>query len=198
MIEVNLSAGRKPFKLPVLLGIFDLGQLNFKLIFLCLLLYYLGIPLVQEKLEEKGRSIIETTAKLNERLENIQKQGKGMRAIQAEIEDFQQQEKRLFEKLEVVRKIIKIKKNPMGILLYISKNIPQDLWLTSLEIQLNEIKIEGESRSYKSIGLFIENLKDAIFFGSSVRLEDSMTVTNDVSGTRTESFKISATIMRFD
>ncbi len=83
-------------------------------------------------------------------------------------------------------------------MLYLSKNIPTDIWLTNVDLAEDKITIEGESESYKSIGLFIENLKSSIFFNETLNLVESKTVENPVLKRRTEYFKITSEIARYD
>ena len=82
------------------------------------------------------------------------------------------------EKLKAVNEVLKLKKNPVNLLLYISKNISTDLWIDKLSITKGgTLEIQGGSNSYKSIGVFIESLNQSIFFDKSIKLIKSQTQT---------------------
>lgn len=197
MIEINLAKVKSRFKLPVVIGI-DFNLLNIKLLILVLILYWLGMPKIEEYFAEAPQILESEGAQLRKDLNAVKQLGKKMALVEEQIKELEEQEAILNNKLKYVRKIIKFKKNPMGLLLFISRNIPEDVWLNEIKIQNDKLLVEGESQSYKSIGLFIEKLKESIFLGRGVKLEDSKTSTDEKSGKRFEVFKISATILRFD
>ena len=195
MIKINLLPSKKSAGLPVVLGM-DLNLVNFKLLLVAMLLnalpgfikdYWNGeIKTVNEELQAKNNELAALNVKLG-----------GEDSIQKMIDAFTIQETKLKERLGVVKTILKTKKNPSKILYYIAQNIPDDLWLTSVQLNDVNISIKGESISYKSIGLFIENLKNSIFFDKSIRLASSQTKKDNESGKRTEEFEISGIITKF-
>jgi Tfp pilus assembly protein PilN len=197
MIEINLVPGKKDFRLPEIMGI-DLNHFNLKMLAIFVLIHLLTVPIGKDLLEgnlQKQRLLEEDK---NKKLEQAITDGKASKEVQDKVDLLNQQEKKLKGKLDVVKQILKIKKNPLGIMLFITKNIPQDLWLTKLEIDSDNLEIEGGSTSYKGIGIFIDSLQGAIFFGSSVKLLDSKTTSDEKTGRRTEVFKIGAQISRYE
>jgi Tfp pilus assembly protein PilN len=196
MIEVNLLKGKKEFRLPILLGV-DLSLINFKFLIIAILLDYCR-PFYEDKWRESLVVIQEQVKKSNEEMLRVRKSGQGLEHIQEEIGKANEKEQELNEILVVVKKITESKKNPMSILLNVSKNIPDDLWLNNLVIENDVLLLSGECESYRNIGLFIEKLKGLIFFENNIRLEDSKTLTNEKTGKRTEAFTIKAVIVRYD
>lgn len=194
MIEVNLLGNKKPFRLPKVLGV-DFNILNLKLVLLAVITgHFINTDYWKAERDQTNKEIM----KLDRTFKKLNVQAKKSKKIQAEIDQFLELEKKLLEKLKIVKKIIKIKRNPYKILLYVSKNIPSGVWLTSLKLDDNEFVIDGSSVSYKDIGQFIEKLKSSIFFNNTLRLSKSRTRIDEKSGRRIENFQIKGMIERYD
>ena len=176
----------------------DLSLLNIKFIMVALALHIILVPILTGRWEQEEIDWDESLKKVNVQLAKVKEEGRASKDIQEKVEALNAQEKKLQEKLNVVRQIIKIKKNPLGIMLFLTKNMPPDVWLNTLSLENDALVLEGSSSSYRSIGIFIENLQGSIFFGNSIKLEDSRTVNLEKSKNREEMFKISGTIMRYE
>lgn len=195
MIKINLLPSKKGTGLPVVLGM-DLNLVNFKLLILALL--FTIVPGFVKDFWNADLAANNTEMEtLNQDLGKLNAQLGGEDSVQKMIEAFTQQEKKLKERLDVVKNILKIKKNPARVLHYVAQNIPEDLWLTNISMVDNNVTFKGESVSYKSIGVFIENLKNSIFFDKSIRLVNSQTKKDNESGKRTEEFEIAGVITKF-
>ncbi|MBF0300735.1 MAG: PilN domain-containing protein [Oligoflexia bacterium] len=199
MIEVNLIGTKKQFKLPVIMGV-DLGLINFKWIIIVLIFDMLRGTIYENGWKKDNivhQSKIDTA---KQELEKTIEEGKKLEGVKQDVELLEKQELKLNEKLGVVKKIIKIKKNPMNMLLFIAKNLPEDVWVDNIELTNDQLTVTGQAMSYKSIGKFIDNLKESIFFGANnVKLEDSGTgMQSENTNKRSEFFKIKATITRYE
>lgn len=197
MIEINLIVGKKPFKMPTLMGV-DLGLLNLKLIGLAILLSFVPGLFLEGGREEEVAKASEEITQLQTQVTKLERKNEGNKSIQEQVDALAKQEKKLAERLGVVKEIIKLKKNPMSVLLYVAKNIPEDVWLLSLEIQNNNIVIKGNALSYKDIGVFVESLKNSIFFNKDLALKNSRTIEATASQPRVEEFELSGSIARFE
>lgn len=197
MIEINLIVGKKPFKMPTLLGV-DLALLNLKLIGVAILISFLPAMFLESGREEEVAKASEEINQLQGQVTKLERKNEGNKSIQEQVDALAKQEKKLAERLGVVKEIIKLKKNPMNVLLYISKNIPEDVWLLSLDIQQNNIVIKGQALSYKDIGVFGENLKNSIFFNKDLGLKNSRTIEATGNQPRVEEFELSGSIARFE
>lgn len=196
MIKVNLYVGKKPFQLPVVAGI-DLAALNIKGIIVAVILMFIPDLVLDGQYQQEIEQAESEISAIQLKLKQVQKEERSYGSVREEIEELKRQEGRLADKLVVVRKIIKQKRNPMKILLYVAENIPADIWLQSMEINGTSITIKGESKSYKSIGVFIENLKSSVFFGRDINIKQSQTKTDDSSKRRTEIFELIGNIQNF-
>jgi Tfp pilus assembly protein PilN len=197
MIEINLIVGKKPFKMPTLMGI-DLAVLNLKMLGLAILLSFLPGMFLEGGREEEITALNDEVATLQSTVNKLDKKADENKTIQEQIDALNRQEKKLAERLGVVKEIIKLKKNPMSVLLYIAKNIPEDVWINSLELKDNTIIIKGSALSYKDIGVFVEILKNAIFFNKDLGMRNSKTVEAKDGMPRVEEFELGGTIARFE
>ena len=91
--------------------------------------------------------------------------------------------------------------NPLKVLEMIAKNTPSNLWFTALEInEERNFQINGLASSYKNIGDFMGSINDTPFFGQSLNLANSETLTQQ-HGTETirlEQFSIEGSIRTYD
>lgn len=199
MIEINLIEEKKALKLPVVLGM-DLNEIPFKKIFVIYLLA-VGVENYMESTYEKNiKSKKEEISKLDGYVKKLNKELKQNRGLRVELEKFNQQIDQLKERSVQVEKIIQTRSNPRRILESLARSIPEDVWLTKLEIgEDKRVNLEGMSIDYKNIGQFISNSNNSIFFSNSMGLQDSKTEEKIFDGVnvRVESFKIQASITNF-
>ncbi len=197
MIKVNLYTGKKPFKLPIVMGV-DLNRVSFIGIFIALVLSFVPDLFLKDQWNAELNQAESKIEALKSELESTKKKANLSITLEQKINAYIEQEKKMNEKLKAVNEVLKLKKNPVNLLLYISKNISADLWIDKLNITKGgTLEIQGGSNSYKSIGVFIESLNQSIFFDKSIKLIKSQTQTlsNDQ---RIETFEISGIMRRFD
>ena len=114
-------------------------------------------------LSTKGEGL---TAAMEE-AKSIQTEIDAYKDIEGKINKIAEEEEKLKQRRELIRKRAQNKKNPSKIMEYLSKNIPQDVWIEKLTLQGDGISIEGATLTYKSISIFLENLKSSVFFDKS-------------------------------
>jgi len=192
MIKINLIQKRKSVKIP---SVFH--GVSFKVILIAVALLYIPDFFLKTGWPDE---IVENQKKLKSlksKLIKLKLKSREQKDLQKKIAAYTKKENDLKNRLEVVKQIIEERRNPMEILHYISKNIPDELWVRHIGFSGNDFNLKGESTTYKGIGLFMKNLKKSIFFGNSIRLKDTKTVENKIEGERTEYFEIIGTIERF-
>ncbi|MBP9673953.1 MAG: PilN domain-containing protein [Bacteriovoracaceae bacterium] len=197
MIKINLAQDKKTTKTPIFLGL-DISQVNLKAILIILALSFVPDILMKSDWDKELQALDGANDALSASIKKLEKESSSFVDVQKQIDLLGEKEKQLMVKLEVVKKIIKIKRNPMKVLLYIAKNIPENLWLTSLVFENDLVTIQGNSSSYRSIGLFVENLKSSVFFGRNPQLSGSKAVTDTTTGQTYEQFEIKAKVVRFE
>jgi Tfp pilus assembly protein PilN len=196
MIKINLGLDKNQASMNNLGG-FDLTKVKlFPLIAFIGLLYlpdFVLLPMWETENEELNQQLISEQAKLSGIKRKL---GKSV-DIEKQIKELKVQEENLGKKLLAVKQAISEKKNPSNILLYIAKNIPDDLWIKELEITLESMTIKGESLDYASIGNFVNVLKSSVFIKDANIIGTSSNVRNS-DKRRIESFEIKFTIARFE
>jgi Tfp pilus assembly protein PilN len=195
MIKVNLLVGKKPLDITNIGG-FDLSKLNLKHLVVAIIIFYIPDLFIYDMFKDDLSKRHSEIVILSKEMKTINKKVKSLKNIQKQIKALEVLDKQLHDKLGVVKDIIKLKTNPMNILMYISRNIPKELWLKEIIIDNNILTLKGESKSSKSIGDFMDNLKKSIFFRKDVKLPSFKTVSiNDI---RIEKFEIVATIVSYE
>lgn len=199
MIEINLIAQKKPFRLPVIAGM-DLNDINFKA---CIIIYILFIvaeygitTTYQNRLSENEKKVAILRAKANK----LKKELKGNDDIKQRLDAYYSQIDKLKERSKQVQKILDFRKNPVKVLEKIGRIIPEEVWIEKLSITENDkINLEGEATSYKGIGDFISAANEAAFFGRTLNLQDSKTEdkTYDAQQVRIEIFKVEGKIKSY-
>jgi len=199
MIKVNLIEKKKQQVNTFIMGV-DIKQLNWKFIVpLILFIMWDGNShIFNLLLEERMKAATEEKTMLSAEKKKLTSQYAKLKGLDKEISKFQIIEKKLKSRLDVVRKILAQKKNPQNIMLYISKNVPSDLWISNLSFKGTRFEIIGKSLSYKSIGIFLESLRSSIFFDRDLRLDGTKTEIDKETQTRMEAFKILGKVSRFE
>ena len=89
-----------------------------------------------------------------QRLEEIRKKGEEYKSRKAE----------LARKIDLITTLKKQQAVPVHIMDQISKNLPKSLWLESMSVNNNEIKISGKATSYNAVTNFYNNLNESEYF----------------------------------
>jgi len=200
MIEINLLKKKKPFKLPIILGM-DFNQISIKgWIFAVILSYGADLyfkPFADEMISSSNVKI----ANMKKEQVELQKKLSGEGGIRKKLDAFNKQVEVLTARQKQVDSIIKERTNPRDLLEQLSKKLPEDLWFEELVIDRNhEIQINGTSQSYKSIGQFLNQSNELPFFDKSLVLVSSKTEDQEgfEEGRRAEVFQIKGKVKTFD
>jgi hypothetical protein len=201
MIEINLLNKKKGIELPVVLGI-DLNQVNWKLMAVAYALTYTPDWFMKPEFD-KEKQVVEAEIKVLQNSLKKLKQDLGNNSnVEEQLEAFNRQVQKLKRRSSQVEKILQDKSNPRKVLERIARDIPADMWFKDVLItETSTIEINGASESYKSIGDFIISSNDSQFFGKSLILTGSNTVTEkmpDGSERRVEQFNIKGNISAYE
>ena len=196
MIKINLIEQKKPLKIPVVLGI-DFTRINYKFLVVALALSFVPEKFVFPRFTETEKN--EEVKILDIKKENrlLTKKLKANKDLQKKIDDTEKKISELKLKTKQIEKILKIKTNPKPALERVAKDIPTDLWLTSMALTDSQnIVINGLSYSFKSISNFLSLINDSKFFNRSLGVSDSKTLVENFRGKkrRVESFSIKGTM----
>ncbi len=200
MIKLNLLEQKKPFKLPLILGM-DLSHISVKgMIFVYILLQIPDFSIKsiwQEEIDKGEKEILE----LNKKKTKLKLELRSHADTKKMLDDFNKQIKRLELRQVQVDKIVQKRSNPKKLLERIARNIPEDLWFTKVEVKPGKkIELKGMSTNYRSIGEFISSANDSAYFGKSLTLSGSKTQEHvfDSLKKRVEVFKVEGSIKVFD
>ena len=196
MIEINLSPKGSGANLDNIGG-FNLSLLNVKLVVLSIIALY-GIEMFVESYFEGELSQLEAQqlAITNEQ-RSVATKLRALANIKKQVEDLNKQEAVLAKRIEVVKEIVGKRQNPFKVLKYVAENTPKDIWLDEVELDNNKLLLKGNSKSWKSIGEFLQNLKTSIFFNTNVTYKKPSGAPEVFKGQRVEAFEIEATVVRF-
>lgn len=193
MIEINLTPGERDSGGVIVAGM-DVSLFNVKLIVIFIFLVYLVEPIVDVFYVDEIETIRSATVKHKGKLRKLKKDLRQYDAIKDQVKKLNLQQENLNSKIKIVKEIVDKRQNPFVILKYIADNTPKNVWLAELEITDKNLKISGYSKSWKSIGSFIENLKDSIFFNGNVKYTQNKATS---SKKRFESFELTTSIVSF-
>lgn len=195
MIEINLSPTKKAAGLTNIAGI-DLSLINVKMMVIALLVMFVPEPILVGIWDEEIAGHNSQFASLNSEYRKLQTKVRSMQNVQKQVDALKEQEGKLDRKLETVKKIINKRQNPFQVLRYVAENIPSEVWLQSIELVENSLILTGYATNYKNIGVFIESLKNSIFF-QAVDYQNMQDLNPVVKGRRLETFKITTQVVRF-
>jgi hypothetical protein len=199
MIEINLIQQKAPFRLPVIAGM-DLNDISFKGCIIVYILFLVGEYGINTYYTEQISNTKLELEKLRKESSKLSRELKGNKEIKAKLESYNKQIEKLKERSAQVQKILDFRKNPGKVLERMGRSAPEDIWINNLSIdENNNIKFDGESTNYKSIGEFITKANEAAYFGSTLNLKDSKTEdkTYDSQQVRVEVFKVEGKVKIF-
>ncbi len=196
MIKINLKSSNQATG--SFLGNFDLSLINIPLVLGAMI--FTGVaPMMTESYLKGARDEIQVEVeKLREQKKNYDKELESLAEIDKKIQTMELEEKAIITRVQVMQNLLKQKANPMKIMHYISEHIPENIWITKIEIKQNTFLLEGNALDYESIGKFVDALNLATFFNKTVKLGDYRTKQSTDNTTRLEAFSISARIERYE
>ena len=191
MIEINLLEQKKPFKLPVVVGI-DLATINYKMLLFTIIFSYAPGWFLYEDWQKEADIKNQQIIKMRNKERSLRKKVRSQNDIGKKLEAFNKQIETLKRRSAQVEKIIKKRTNPKRALERLSRDIPDDMWFRSLKINNSELEISGSSYDFKSISDFINKANSSIFFNRSLEVIDSSTGNMQAFGKnkRIENFKL--------
>ena len=199
MIKINLIEPRK--QQAQISSSVDLSVINTKMLllssFVLFIVYFINPSVWQWQINEANTEI----AHLGRQLASIKEKSAGSKETKKSLQSYQDKIPELQKLSAAVDELTSTVINPLKILEMIARSIPNDVWFKMLEItQERDIRINGLSNSYKSIGDFIGNINDTPFFNQSLNLANPKTLTQQ-HGTETirlEEFSIEGPIRTYD
>jgi Tfp pilus assembly protein PilN len=199
MIKINLLEKKKPFRLPVVMGV-DLNEVKIKPLIATYLLSLVVDAYVTPTFTEGIDAIQAENTKLNKELKKHKREvGQNSQHNQL-LQEYEKQITKLKDREVQVAAIIEQKTNPKNILLAISKITPEGLWLDSLSIsEGSKITIQGSALKFNDIKRFVKKANELAFFGGTVVTQDVKPDKAKVNGRefRLQKFSIEATISSY-
>lgn len=196
MIKINLTVAQKHMDLSDLGG-FDFTKLKIKAVIIaCVLIYvpdFVVLPIWEDEFNARTQEF-ETLQKESGSLKRKVAQSS---ILEKQIRELKIQEENLGKKLTAVKQAINLKRNPANLLLYITKNLPEDLWIKDLSIDGEVLLVKGEALSYTSVGNFVNNLRSSVFIREA-NIKSTTSNVRESDKRRIESFEISFAVARFE
>jgi Tfp pilus assembly protein PilN len=196
MIKINLTAAKKETDFSNLGGI-DFTRVKIVPVMIAIVLLYAPdftlAPMWEEEFNAKTNEFTSLQSKLN----GLKRKVSQSATLERQIRELQAQENNLAKKLTAVKQAISDKRNPSNLLVYIAKNIPQDLWILELNIDNEVMTVKGQALNYVSVGNFVNNLRSSIFI-KDANIKNTTSTVRESDKRRIESFEISFAIARLD
>jgi Tfp pilus assembly protein PilN len=196
MIKINLTAAKKETDFSNLGGI-DFTRVKIVPVMIAIVLLYAPdftlAPMWEEEFNAKTNEFTSLQSKLN----GLKRKVSQSATLERQIRELQAQENNLAKKLTAVKQAISEKRNPSNLLVYIAKNIPQDLWILELNIDNEVMTVKGQALNYVSVGNFVNNLRSSIFI-KDANIKNTTSTVRESDKRRIESFEISFAIARLD
>jgi type IV pilus assembly protein PilN len=120
--------------------------------------------------------------KLKEKQDEVVQEQKEVDALQAvikEVEDFKRKKKNLADKIAVINELKSNQRGPVRVMDYISRALPELLWLDRLKMNASTIELEGRAFNPNAVANFMDNLDKVPEFKEPV-LKDTSAQGNGV------------------
>ena len=99
--------------------------------------------------------------KLKEKQEEVAQAQKEVDALQAvikEVEDYKRKKKNLADKIAVINELKSNQRGPVRVMDYISRALPELLWLDRMKMNASSIEIDGRAFNPNAVANFMDNL----------------------------------------
>jgi Tfp pilus assembly protein PilN len=196
MIKINLTAAQKQVDISNLGG-FDFTKLKIKAVIIACVVIYLPDILLQPVWEDEYNGRTQEFSTLQGQSSSLKRKVSQSSTYEKQIRELKAQEENLGKKLTAVKQAISLKRNPANLLLYISKNMPEDLWIKELLIEGETMTVKGEALNYTSVGNFVNNLRSSVFIRDA-NIRGTTSNVRESDKRRIETFEISFAIARFE
>jgi Tfp pilus assembly protein PilN len=87
-----------------------------------------------------------------------------LESIIKEVEEYQQRKDSLQQRIDLINQLKQNQKGPVRILDQISRDLPDLVWLDSMDINQGRVSLAGRGLNPNAIALFIENVKNDPYF----------------------------------
>lgn len=87
-----------------------------------------------------------------------------LESIIQEVERYQRRKDSLQQRIDLINKLKQNQKGPVRILDQVSRDLPDLVWIDSMEINAGRIALSGRGLNPNAIALFIENVKNDPYF----------------------------------
>jgi Tfp pilus assembly protein PilN len=109
------------------------------------------------RLESQRQEWVQKNADADAELQRLE-------AIRAKGEQYERQKELLARKIDLITDLKAKQAVPVYILDQVSKNLPEFLWLESMQANDHNVSIAGKATTYTAVSNFYENLKTSGFF----------------------------------
>lgn len=118
-------------------------------------------------------SLNQRSAQLDRDIQAAQQETIRLRAIIAQVNDFDTQKKLLEQRVSLIETLKKGQVGPVYLLDQVSRALPDLLWLTSMVQEGQNVTIEGSAMSLMALSDFVANLEGSGYFKPPVEIVDS-------------------------
>jgi Tfp pilus assembly protein PilN len=196
MIKINLSTSKKQVDISNVGG-FDFTKLKIKALLVVIAVIYVPDFVVVPVWEQERETLNQELVSKRQELSRLKGKVSKAASLEKQIRDLKAQEENLGQKLLAVKKAISEKKSPAPLLLYIAKNVPNELWIKDLSLENDILQIKGEATDYTSIGSFVNNLRSSVFI-KEANITSTASAVRESDKRRIESFDVKFIIGKFD
>ena len=99
------------------------------------------------KLKEKQEEVVQ-----------VQKEVDALQAVIKEVEDYKRKKKNLADKIAVINELKSNQRGPVRVMDYISRALPELLWLDRMKMNASSIEIDGRAFNPNAVANFMDNL----------------------------------------
>ena len=123
MIELNLLGEKKPFRMPIVLGV-DLSAINFVGMLVAIAFAYIPEMFIKSYYEDQMKGIEKLVVVERGKLKKLTARVRQNQGLKKKLDRFNKRIEELRVKEKQVQSILQTRKNPFNMLLFLAKNIP--------------------------------------------------------------------------
>lgn len=122
-------------------------------------------------------SLRQESARLDADIRAAQQESQRLQGVMAQLTEFEKRRTQLQERVALIEQLRGGQSGPVHILDEVSRAVPERLWLTQMQQQDSELRIDGRTTSLTALSDFVGNLESSGYFARPVEILDSQVET---------------------
>jgi len=118
-------------------------------------------------------TLSQTSARLDGEIAAAQQESARLQSVMAEVQQFEQRREQVQQRVALIEELRRGQSIPVQVLDHVSRNLPDMMWLTSLEVSGTQLTMTGQSTTLIALSDFVGNLGNGTILNRPIEIVNS-------------------------